>query len=70
MDDVTIRTGRVVEGQFFTDEAVEERIRLASQTAKVEAQSAQEALSEMGYFGDPGEGAQPPGRRAKAASKP
>ena len=69
VDDVTIRTGRVVEGQFFTDEEVEERIRLASQNAKAEAQSAQEALSEMGYFGDPGEGAKPPGRRAKAASK-
>ena len=70
MDDETIRTGRIVEGQFFTDDEVEERIRLASQNAKVEDQSAQEALSEMGYFGDPGEGAKPPGRRAKVAPKP
>ena len=68
--DVTIQTGRVVEGQFFTDDEVEESIRLASQNAKVEAQSAQEALSEMGYSGDPAECAKPPGRRAKAASKP
>ncbi len=69
VDDVTIRTGRVVEGQFFTDDEVEERIRLASQNAEVEAQSAQEALSEMGYFGDPAECAKPSGRRAEAASK-
>ena len=70
VDDVTIRTGRVVEGQFFTDDEVEEHISLASQNASAEAQSAQETLSEMGYFGDPAEGANPPGRRAKATSKP
>ena len=69
VDDVTIRTSRVVEGQFFTDDEVEERIRLASQNASAEAQSAQEDFSEMGYFGDPAEGAKPPGRCAKAASK-
>ena len=70
VDGVTIRTGRVVEGQFFTDDEVEERIRLASQNASAEAQSAQRALSEMGHVGDPAEGAKPPGRRAKATSKP
>ena len=53
-----------------SDDEVEERIRLASQNASAEAQSAQEALADMGYFGDPADGAKPPGRRAKAASKP
>ena len=49
VDDLTVRTGRVVDGRFLTDEEAEKEIREACQGAAVEApQTASSALEALG----------------------
>ena len=51
VDDQTIRTGRVLDGVWLSDEEHEERLRLAAKAADRSAvQSAQEALEAQGFL--------------------
>ncbi len=50
VDDLTIRTGRVLDGVLTSDADYTRRIREASLHAHAEAQTAEDALKEMGFI--------------------
>ena len=52
VDDLTIRTGRVLDGVLTSDVEYTRRIREASLNAHAEAQTAESALKEMGFIPD------------------
>ena len=52
VDDLTIRTGRVLDGVLTSDAEYTRRIRDASHNAHAEAQTAESALKEMGFIPD------------------
>ena len=49
VDDLTIRTGRCVDGVLMTDAEYEAKIRTATQARAVEPHSMEEALSALGF---------------------
>ena len=60
MDDLTIRTGRMVDGVAYTDAEYDQRVKTAACKARVDGQSIEEALGALGY--DPkGLGSELPG---------
>ena len=67
VDDLTVRTGRVVDGRYLTDDQAEDEIRQTCQNAPVEAvQPAGDALEALGVKGlDPPPVAGVPGVRNK-----
>ena len=57
MDDLTVRTGKVLDGRFYTDEELTVRLKEAvaavtKQQVKWVGQSPEEALGELGFITD------------------
>ena len=69
VDDLTIRTGRCVDGTFMTDEEYDERIKSAVKKSDSPVQPAAEALEGFGFL-PAGLGSEVQDRRGKRTPTP